>query len=146
MSLNIVPIEQFTAQLLAGLIIPQGQNGDAVKIVARGETALQLATVLDDIATGNAEAGLAAFTSFLQNPNTDPAVAGALQNLVQLGFAQLQIASNFNALIPFFGAQPAAVLDNIAKGMTAAANLEIAKYGTPPAATPPVTGAVTAPK
>jgi len=137
MSLTIVPIEEFSAQLLAGLIIPEGQGGVAAKITARAETALAVATVLNDIVSGNAEGGLAAFTALLNDPNMDPAVAGALQNLVQLGFSQAQIASNVQKLIPLFGANAIAVLTNIAKGVTTAANLEIAKYGAP-ATTPPV--------
>lgn len=126
--INIVPIEQFSAELFAGLIIPQGQGGDAAKITARANTALGVAAVLSDLAAGNADAGLSAFTALLQNPNMDPAVAGAIQNLVQLGFAQIQLAQNVNSLIPLLGAQPAAVLGNIARGVTAAANAEIAKY------------------
>lgn len=129
MSLTIVPIEQFSAQLLAGLIIPEGQGGVATKIVARAETALAAATVLNDIVSGDAEAGLAAFTALLTNPNMDPAVLGALQNLVQLGFSQAQIAANVQKLMPIFGADVIAVLTNISKGVTTAANLEIAKYG-----------------
>jgi hypothetical protein len=125
---NLVPIEQYTAQLAAALIISQGQDGDAQKILPRAQAALTWGNALAEVAAGDVTAALAAATAALQKPGMDPAVAASLQQLLSVGFAQLQLAENVKALVPLFGVTAAAVIDNISKGVITAANIEIANY------------------
>lgn len=129
----LVPIEQYTAQLAAAFIISGGQGGDAQKILPRAQTALAFGTALADVAAGDITAALAAATAALQKPGMDPAVAASLQQLLSVGFAQLQLAENVNALVPLFGITAEAVIANISKGVIAAANIEISSYSKPAA-------------
>ena len=128
MSINFVPVEQYTAQLAAALVISGGQGGDAQKILPRAQTALTFGTALADVATGDVTAALAAATAALQKPGMDPAVAASLQQLLVVGFAQAQLAANVNALIPLFGITAEAIIANISKGVITAANIEISNY------------------
>lgn len=126
---NLVPIEQYTAQLAAALLISNGQGGDAQKILPRAQTALNWGNALAGVAAGDVAGALAAATAALQKPDMDPAVAASLQQLLQVGFSQLQIAANVNALTPLLGATVSAVISNISKGVIAAADIEISTYG-----------------
>lgn len=128
---NLVPIEQYTAQLAAALAISAGQGGDAQKILPRAQAALTWGNALSEVAAGDVTAALAAATSALQKPGMDPAVAASLQQLLSVGFAQLQLAANVNALIPLLGATVEAVIGNVAKGVITAANIEISSYSQP---------------
>ena len=130
---NLVPIEQYTAQLAAAVAISAGQGGDAQKILPRAQSALTFGTALVDVATGDVTAALAAATAALQKPGMDPAVAASLQQLLVVGFAQLQLAANVNALIPLLGITAEAVISNISKGVITAANIEISSYSKPAA-------------
>jgi hypothetical protein len=128
---NLVPIEQYTAQLAAAVIISAGQGGDAQKILPRAQSALTFGNALAAVAAGDMTAALAAATAALQSPNMDPAVAASLQQLLSVGFAQLQLAANVNALVPLLGAGVDAVISNVSKGVITAANIEIATYSAP---------------
>jgi hypothetical protein len=125
---NLIPIEQYTAQLAAAVVISAGQGGDAQKILPRAQSALTFGTALADVAAGDMTAALAAATSALQKPGMDPAVAASLQQLLSVGFAQLQLAANVNALIPLLGVTADAVISNVSKGVITAANIEISSY------------------
>lgn len=135
--MNIVPIEQATATLLAGIIIPEGQGGNAVNIVKRANSALAAAAAINSVSSGDAAGGLAAITTALNNSNLDPAVVLALQNLLVLGLQQVSLAKSIASVIPILGVTATAVLGNLAAGITAAANAEIAKYGTAAAVATP---------
>jgi len=128
---NLVPIEQYTAQLAAAFEISAGQGGDAQKILPRAQSALTWGNALAEVAAGDMTAALAAATAALSKPGMDPAVAASLQQLLNVGFAQLQLAANVNALIPLLGATVEAVISNISKGVITAANIEISSYSAP---------------
>jgi hypothetical protein len=128
---NLVPIEQYTAQLAAALEISAGQGGDAQKILPRAQTALTWGNALAEAGAGDLAGALAAATAALKKPGMDPAVAASLQQLLVVGFDQVQIAANFNALVPVFGVTAGAVIENVAKGVITAANIEISNYSAP---------------
>ena len=128
---NLVPIEQYTAQLAAALEISAGQGGDAQKILPRAQTALTWGNALAEAGSGDLSGALAAVTAALKKPGMDPAVAASLQQMLVVGFDQMQIAANFNALVPVFGVTAAAVIENVAKGVITAANIEISSYSAP---------------
>ena len=128
---NLVPIGEYIAQLATAVAISQGQGGDAQKILPRAQAALTFGNALSEVAAGDVTAALAAATAALQKPGMDPAVAASLQQLLNVGFAQLQLAANVNALIPLIGATVEAVIGNIAKGVITAANIEISSYSAP---------------
>ena len=128
---NLVPIEQYTAQLAAAVAISAGQGGDAQKILPRAQSALTWGTAVSEVAAGDMTAALAAATAALQRPGMDPAVAASLQQLLSVGFAQLQLAANVNALVPLLGATVDAVIANVSKGVITAANIEISNYSAP---------------
>lgn len=128
---NLVPIEQYTAQLAAALAISAGQGGDAQKILPRAQAALTWGNALAEVAAGDMTSALAAATGALSKPGMDPAVAASLQQLLVVGFAQLQLAANVNALIPLLGVTADAVISNISKGVITAANIEISSYSQP---------------
>jgi len=130
---NLVPIEQYTAQLAAAVVISAGQGGDAQKILPRAQSALTFGNALAEVAAGDVTGGLAAATAALQKPGMDPAVAASLQQLLVIGFQQLQLAANVNALVPLFGVTADAVISNLSKGAIAAANIEISNYSAPAA-------------
>lgn len=130
MALNLVPIEEYTAELLAGVVISSGQGGDAQKILPRAQAALSFGNALAQVSNGDITGALAAATVALSGSNMDPAIAASLQGLLNLGFSQLQLAANVNALVPLLGVTVDAVIANVAKGCITAANLEIAKYST----------------
>ncbi len=125
---NLVPIGEYVAQLAAAVAISQGQGGDAQKILPRAQSALTFGNALAEVAAGDVTGALAAATAALQKPGMDPAVAASLQQLLNVGFAQLQLAANVNALIPLIGATVEAVIANVAKGVVTAANIEISSY------------------
>ncbi len=131
MSISLVPIEQYTAELLAGIAISSGQGGDAQKILPRAQAALAFGGALGDVASGDMTAALAAATATLSSANMDPVLAASLQGLLTLGFSQIQLAANVNALVPLLGATVDAVISNVSKGVVTAANIEIAKYAAP---------------
>ena len=128
---NFAPIGEYIAQLATAVAISQGQGGDAQKILPRAESALTFGNALSEVAAGDVTGALAAATAALQKPGMDPAVAASLQQLLNVGFAQLQLAANVNALIPLIGATVEAVIGNIAKGVITAANIEISSYSAP---------------
>jgi hypothetical protein len=84
---TITPFEQFIAEALTGLIITGGQKGDAVAITKRATTALNVATAITSIASGDAATGIAALQQAATNANLDPgvnlAVQGAFSFVVQ---------------------------------------------------------------
>lgn len=128
---NLVPIGEYIAQLATAVAISQGQGGDAQKILPRAQAALTFGNALAEVAAGDVTGALAAATAALQKPGMDPAVAASLQQLLNVGFAQLQLAANVNALIPLIGVTAEAVIANIAKGVITAANIEISSYSAP---------------
>lgn len=130
MSLTIKPFEQLAAEAITGLIITGGQKGNATNIVKRATTALAVSTAFTDIASGNAAAGVAALQAAVSNSSLDPGVGLAVQGLFGIAAQQLSLASTLNNALPIFGASAEAVATNVAAGVTAAANAEIAKYGT----------------
>jgi hypothetical protein len=137
MSLTVAPFEQVAAEALTGLIITGGQNGNAANIVKRATTALAIVAAFNAINSGNAAAGIAAIQAALSNANMDPGVNLALQGLFSIGSQMLALNANIAAGLPLVGTTIEAVVTNISAGVTAAANAEIAKYGTPqPAASP----------
>jgi hypothetical protein len=129
MSLSVVPFEQAAAEALTGLAITGGQAGNAASIVKRANTALAVAQAVQQLAAGNAAPAIAAIQTILANSSMDPGVALAVQGLFAIGQQQLQLVQSFGNLIPLAGATAEAVANNVAAGITAAANAEIAKYG-----------------
>lgn len=128
--MNIVPFEQAAAEAITGLIVTGGQKGDAAKIVKRAQTALAVATAVTGLASGDPAPAIAALQAVLSNANMDPGVALAVQGLFSIGQQQLQLSATLGKLIPLAGATAEAVATNVAAGITAAANAEIAKYGS----------------
>jgi len=134
MSLNIVPFEQAAAEMITGLLITGGQNGNAESIVKRANTALAVAGAFAAINSGDAN-GIAALQAALGNANLDPGVNLGLQSLLAIGTQQLATLATANKGLPLIGATATAIAGNILSGITAAANAEIAKYGTSAPAT-----------
>lgn len=126
---TITPFEQFIAEALTGLIITGGQKGDAVAITKRATTALNVATAITSIASGDAATGIAALQQAATNANLDPGVNLAVQG----AFSFVVQTSALNGVLlnglPIIGATTEAIAVNFAKGVTAAANAELAKYG-----------------
>lgn len=129
MSLLIQPFEKTAAMLFAGLIISAGQKGDSVAILKRANTALAVSQGLSALAQGNATPGIAALESVLADQNLDPAVSASLTQAINLIIQQVSFVSLINSAIPLVGATAEIIAQNIADGVTAAANAEIAKYG-----------------
>jgi hypothetical protein len=138
MTLNIVPVEQWTAQMLAGEIIAETAGSDPVKRVADANIALEWASGIQAVAAGNPTDALAALTAQLGKSSLDPAVVNGLQNLLAFGLQQAAVQAQFAKFVPFFGTTAVAIADNIASGVEAAANIEISTY------TPKIPAAVTA--
>jgi hypothetical protein len=129
MSLNIVPFEQAAAEMITGLVITGGQNGNAANIVKRANTALAVAGAFTKINAGD-PSGIADIQAALTNSNLDPAVNLGLQSLLSIGTQQLAALAGANKGLPLIGATASAIAGNILTGITAAATAEIAKYGT----------------
>jgi hypothetical protein len=132
--MNIVPFEQAAAEAITGLIVSAGQGGNAANITKRANTALAVAAAMTQLATGNAAPAIAAIQGILANSSMDPGVALAVQGLFQIGQQQLTLSASLGNLIPLVATTAEAVITNVAAGVTAAANAEIAKYAPKPAA------------
>lgn len=127
MNLNIVPFEQAAAEMITGLLITGGQNGNAETIVKRANTALAVAGAFTAINSGD-PSGITALQSALANSNLDPGVNLGLQSLLAIGTQQLATLGTANKGLPLIGATATAVATNILAGIEAAAQAEIAKY------------------
>lgn len=124
MSINFVPIEQIIPALITAAVIKKGTTDPAV-INARANTALTVAKIFTDIAANDAAAAQDDFNAVLVNPDLDPVVAFELQKLLAGGLQQLSVANAIGNITPVIGMTVAAVVTNIAAGITTAANLEI---------------------
>lgn len=136
MSLNFVPIEQILPALITAALIKKGTN-DPVVINARAETALTVAKIFTDIASGDATAAQEDFNAVLVDPSLDPVVAFELQKLLAGGLQQLSVANAIGNITPVIGMTVQAVVTNVAAGITTAANLEIKSNPLP---APPAAG------
>ncbi|HEX5461872.1 MAG TPA: hypothetical protein VFX20_18050 [Steroidobacteraceae bacterium] len=128
LNFNIVPVEQWAAQMLAGEIIAATAGSDPVKRVADANVALEWAGGIQQLAAGDPTSALAALTAQLGKSSWDPAVVDGLQNMLGFGLQQVSVKAQITKFIPFFGATAKAVADNVAAGVTAAANIEISTY------------------
>jgi hypothetical protein len=142
MNLALQPIETLLATGFAGAIISWGQKGNGPAIVKRANTALAVVAAGNALLAGNSAQGVQLFSSALQSSDLDPGVATAIQGLFSIGAQQLGLIATVNG-VTAAGQLAETVATNIAAGITAAANAEIAKYGTPAsaAATPAATAA-----
>jgi hypothetical protein len=129
--MNIVPFEQLIATALAGEIISGGQNGNAANIVKRANTALAVGTAVSQLGQGNAAPGVQALGVALASSNLDPGVSLAVQGLFGIASQQAELIAELNKAIPALSSQATTLIANVAAGVIAAANAEIAKYGTP---------------
>jgi hypothetical protein len=134
MNLSIQPFESLIASAITGEIISGGQNGNAANIVKRANTALQVATAFQQLSAGNAAPGVQALSAALSSSELDPGVALAVQGVFGIAGQQSALISAINSAIPGLSAVPTAIIANVTAGIVAAANAEIAKYGTPAAA------------
>lgn len=132
--MNLVPIEQLVATGIAGEIISGGQKGNAAAIVKRANTALAVSAAFAQLSQGNAAPGVTALGSALSNSDLDPAVAIAVQGLFGIFAQQAALFLNINASLPGLGTVATTIMQNVASGITTAANAELAKYTN--AATP----------
>jgi hypothetical protein len=128
MNLSIQPFESLIASAITGEIISGGQNGNAANIV------LQVATAFQQLSAGNAAPGVQALSAALSSSELDPGVALAVQGVFGIAGQQSALISAINSAIPGLSAVPTAIIANVTAGIVAAANAEIAKYGTPAAA------------
>jgi hypothetical protein len=133
MSFNIQPFESLIASAITGEIISGGQKGNAASIVKRANTALAVATALQQFAEGNAAPGIAALGAALGSSDLDPGVSLAVHGLFALLGQQTALLASINSAIPGLGTVATTVSENVITGIIAAANAEIAKYGTPAA-------------
>lgn len=133
MSLTLQPIETLLTTGLAGAIISWGQKGNGPAIVKRANTALAIVASGNALIAGNATLGVQLLGSALNASDLDPAVATAIQGLFAIGAQQLGLLATLQGAT-VTGEFAETVATNIAAGITAAANAELAKYGTPAAA------------
>lgn len=123
MSLETLAAEGFT-----GLFLSAGQKGDGAKITKRAQTVLEIVTALTAVEQGNTVQGTTTLTAAIGSSDLDPGEALALQGLFG------QIAKQAAAIVDLenntvAGQIAATVYTNIANGVAAACNAEIAKYG-----------------
>ena len=134
MSLSIQPFESLLASAITGLIITGGQKGVAASIVKRANTALAIGNALSSLEQGNSAPAIGALQGVINNSDLDPGVAVAVKGAFTLISQQSALLASINGAIPGLGTVEATVAANISAGIVAAANAEIAKYGTAPAA------------
>lgn len=127
MSLNIVPFEQGLAEMITGLLITGGQNGNAQSITKRANTALAVARAFTEINNGD-PAGIALLQGALSNADLDPGVNLGLQSLLAIATQQLGTLAATNKGLPLIGATATAIATNVLAGITAAAQAELAKF------------------
>jgi hypothetical protein len=76
---------QLAADGLTALLVEEGTSGDKTKQAARATTVIAVASAFSQALNGQASAGIAELTQVVtSNPNTDPALASAVTNLIQL--------------------------------------------------------------
>jgi len=137
MSFQIQPLETVLAIAATGIAIRKA-GGDPIvpaNIQTAANTALEVASVFSAFGqSGDLSAALQQIAQLAQNPNLDPTVALVLQNLFGIAEGFAQLPSTISKLL-LIGATAQAIANNIASGISQAANAYLQKYPvTPPAA------------
>lgn len=127
MNLSIVPFEQLIAEGLTGAIISGGQGGDAAKITKRANTALAVIAGLNQINGGDAAGGVQALSAAISSADLDPGVSLAVQGLFTIAAKQAQLLASVGGTT-LIGGVAEQIYANVASGVSAAANAELAKY------------------
>jgi hypothetical protein len=136
-SLQIPPIEQASAEFLTTLAVTLGQAGNAQKILGRAQAAFVVGQGLQAIASGNLAQAATLLQSASAIANLEPGFALALNGLLSWVLVQAQAMQALAAGVPLVSSAIAAIGNNIAAGVTAAANAEITRYANQPSAAAP---------
>lgn len=127
MSFNFVPLEQLFPQAITGLAIQKAASTPADGVKACND-AIQIGNAIEQLASGDPAAALAAVNAAITNGKMDPAVASAVLQIVTLGLNQASLNAQVATFIPFLGATVEAVLTNIGKGVANAGTLDLPQY------------------
>lgn len=133
MNFQLQPLETLAATGITGLLISIGAKGNAATLVKRANAYLAVAAAVGAAQTGDVNSLIATLTTVISTSNLDPAEGLALTGLLTAIVNQLAMGKAV-AGTTLLGAQLTAFLNNIATGITAGAQAEIAKYGSAAAA------------
>jgi hypothetical protein len=131
--MTLQPLETIAATGITGLLISLGAKGVAATLVKRANAYLKIADALIAAETGDVTSLIGTLTTVISTSDLDPAEGLALTGLLTAIVNQLALAKSLTGET-LLGTAVTTFLNNLATGMEAGANAEIAKYGSAAAA------------
>jgi len=122
------PLETIAATGITGLLITLGAKGLPATLVKRANAYLTVANAIQAAETGSVTSLIGTLTTVISTSDLDPAEGLALTGLLTAIVNQLALAQSLTGAT-LLGQALSGFLNNLAAGMAAGANAEIAKYG-----------------
>jgi hypothetical protein len=122
------PLETIAATGITGLLITLGAKGLPATLVKRANAYLAVANAITAAESGSVTSLIGTLTTIISTSGLDPAEGLALTGLLTAIVNQLALAQSLTGAT-LIGETLTGFLNNLATGMAAGANAEIAKYG-----------------